>query len=251
MEVSAPDRAPVRTCPQNVLAFLQQRFRDFFDTWRPHPIGENGIQEPDLSRAAAPPSKAAQAPVAGGARGPLPFFDTAPPVVEEARSKNIKERDADWEHDKGTLLGYFGIGVFLWVLNRRRDRAPDRARAGATSQASDRIERDATHSVTPVVVPSTQQTVFFSEARGVAGKDIDEQLDASFEHIRRTLATVSMTLQDLVKLTVFLTQDDQIPAFRLAMDRNLGRHTCIPSCIVVRSLATEGALCEMEGYAAK
>ena len=60
-----------------------------------------------------------------------------------------------------------------------------------------------------------------------------------------------MTAMDLAKITAFLTNTDQIPAFRETRDRLLPGVACASSMVIVSALAAPPFLVEIEAVAAR
>lgn len=252
-----------RPFPQNIpqlLECLQRKFQKAIETWIPHQMGGNHIQEPDLHRRPPPASKPATSAVDNTEvdfpRTSLPFFEKAPPVVEDKRAHAVKakskkrvEEEQYGKRDAITIAVYASFSFILWGLNRRR--SPNHRNRYVTGGTG----------VCAVEVPQRRRMIHFSQARGVpdddspaspegGAPDIIAQLHESLKRIEATLATRGMTLQrHLVHLTVFLTHDGQVPAYEQALKRH--NVSCTTSVLLVRSLVTAGALCEMEGYAAK
>lgn len=73
-----------------------------------------------------------------------------------------------------------------------------------------------------------QRTVFLSGQTGHAvngelmGATAEEQVDLCFSNIKAALIELGLTVENLVKITVFLTSRDDLATYRAARDRALG-----------------------------
>jgi 2-iminobutanoate/2-iminopropanoate deaminase len=59
-----------------------------------------------------------------------------------------------------------------------------------------------------------------------------------------------MKLENLVKITVFLTSTDDMPAFREVRDEMLAGHLCASTLLVISALARPELTVEIEATAA-
>eukprot|EP00966_Prymnesium_polylepis_P051402 1189655-Prymnesium_polylepis.1 len=76
----------------------------------------------------------------------------------------------------------------------------------------------------------------------------EEQCDLAFENVRQCLLAAGMTWEHLMKVTVFLTDRSQLPAYRKARDRALGDILVASSLIIVQTVA-DHVLVEIEATA--
>lgn len=89
-------------------------------------------------------------------------------------------------------------------------------------------------------------------ARGVLAKDIRRQAEQAFRNVLACLRENGMRKQDLVKLTVFLTDSRFIAEYRAARARVLGDAVRPASTLlIVAGLASPDMLIEVEAWAAK
>ena len=85
---------------------------------------------------------------------------------------------------------------------------------------------------------------------GTLSSDIDEQMAQTFRNIASVLADADMSLDNLVKLTVFLTDTAHIGAYREGRDAALDGRCCASTLLVVSALASPDWLVEVEAIAA-
>ena len=86
---------------------------------------------------------------------------------------------------------------------------------------------------------------------GTVPADIQGQAANCWRNILSILADAGMAVGDLVKVTVFLTREQDIPAYREARDRALGDARPASTLLVVSKLASPSFLVEVEATAAK
>ena len=86
---------------------------------------------------------------------------------------------------------------------------------------------------------------------GTVPADIQGQAANCWSNIVAILAEAGMAVGDLVKVTVFLTRDQDIPAYREARDRTIGDARPASTLLVVSRLASPSFLVEVEAVAAK
>ncbi len=86
---------------------------------------------------------------------------------------------------------------------------------------------------------------------GVVPADIEAQSEAVWNNIKAVLAEVGMDLGDIVKMTSFLTQTENLPKFGAVRDRFLGEHRPTSTLLVIQALARSEMLVEVEVMAAK
>ena len=78
-----------------------------------------------------------------------------------------------------------------------------------------------------------------------------EQAEVAFTRVKAVLAAAKMTLSDIVRLTVFLTDQKDVGTFVEARDRVMGDHKPGAIILVVKALARPGLTIEIEAIAAK
>lgn len=86
---------------------------------------------------------------------------------------------------------------------------------------------------------------------GTVAADIESQAANCWRNITSILADAGMAVSDLVKVTVFLTREQDIPAYRAARDRALGEARPASTLLVISKLASPSFLVELEATAAK
>ena len=87
------------------------------------------------------------------------------------------------------------------------------------------------------------------DERGVAGKTLDEQLELIWSNIRVVLASASMTIDNVVRLTSYLRDAAYADANAAARVRALGDRRIPTTAIVAQTLSPEW-LVEIEVIAA-
>ena len=78
-----------------------------------------------------------------------------------------------------------------------------------------------------------------------------EQAEVVFARVEAVLAAAKMTLSDIVRLTVFLTDQGDVRTFVEARDRVMGDHKPGAIILVVKALARPELKIEIEAVAAK
>ncbi len=86
---------------------------------------------------------------------------------------------------------------------------------------------------------------------GSTPEDIGGQTENCFRNIAAILADADMSLADVVKITVFLTNEDEIAGFRAARDRLIGEARPTSTLVVVSRLVRPEWRVEIEAVAAK
>jgi enamine deaminase RidA (YjgF/YER057c/UK114 family) len=77
------------------------------------------------------------------------------------------------------------------------------------------------------------------------------QVENCWRNLLAILADAGMGIEDLVKVTVFLTRHEHVGAYREARDRIIGDARPASTLVVVSSLVRPEWLCEVEAVAAK
>jgi enamine deaminase RidA (YjgF/YER057c/UK114 family) len=78
-----------------------------------------------------------------------------------------------------------------------------------------------------------------------------EQAEVVFARVQSVLAAAKMTLSDIVRLTVFLTDEKDVRTFVEVRDRIMGAHKPGAIILVVKALARPELKIEIEAVAAK
>jgi len=86
---------------------------------------------------------------------------------------------------------------------------------------------------------------------GSVPADLEGQAANCWRNIRNILESAGMAMDDLVKVTVFLTSDSNIGPYRTARDRIIGASRPASTLVVVSRLVRPEWLIEIEGVAAK
>jgi enamine deaminase RidA (YjgF/YER057c/UK114 family) len=107
-----------------------------------------------------------------------------------------------------------------------------------------------------IEVPPNARWLFISgqialSPDGKVPKDFPEQCRLVWTNLHNVLKSAGMDKKDLVKLTVFMLRESDLPTFREARDRFLeGRHPAT-TLVFVRALARPEWLIEIEAIAAR
>jgi 2-iminobutanoate/2-iminopropanoate deaminase len=83
----------------------------------------------------------------------------------------------------------------------------------------------------------------------VAPGDAARQAEQVFTNLKNVLEAAGSSLNDIVKLTTYLTKYEYRPAVMEIRNRFFGSHRAPSILAVVRELAIEGALVEVDGIA--
>ena len=86
---------------------------------------------------------------------------------------------------------------------------------------------------------------------GTTPETTAEQANVVFDRVEAVLAAAKMGLSDIVRLTVFLTDQADVPVFVKARDRVMGSHKPGAIILVVKGLARPELKIEIEAIAAK
>lgn len=78
-----------------------------------------------------------------------------------------------------------------------------------------------------------------------------EQCELVWTNLGKVLAAAGMASGDLVKLTVFMLREQDLPEFRVIRDRFLAGHRPATTLVFVKALARAPWLIEIEGVAAR
>lgn len=107
-----------------------------------------------------------------------------------------------------------------------------------------------------VEVTSFQRMLFISGQVGVGpdgipGTDIREQTELALNNFNKVLAGADMNINDIVKTTIYLTDENLIGAFMEAGASFLPAPPPATTLVIVKALASPVLLVEIEGVAAK
>jgi enamine deaminase RidA (YjgF/YER057c/UK114 family) len=86
---------------------------------------------------------------------------------------------------------------------------------------------------------------------GTTPRTTAEQAEVVFARVEAVLAAAKMTLSDIARLTVFLTDQEDVRSFVEARDRVMGDHKPGAIILVVKALARPELKIEIEAIAAK
>lgn len=86
---------------------------------------------------------------------------------------------------------------------------------------------------------------------GSVPNGIEAQTRLVFENITNILQSADMTLQDLVRLNIYIVNPDDMAGFRTVRDEFVGSVKCASTMVVVAGLAKPEFLLEIEAMAAK
>lgn len=86
---------------------------------------------------------------------------------------------------------------------------------------------------------------------GTLPAGIEAQAENCWRNIRAILTDAGMGMDDIVKVTAFLTKTENIAPYRAARERIVGEARPASTLVVVSSLVRPELLCEIEAVAAK
>jgi enamine deaminase RidA (YjgF/YER057c/UK114 family) len=86
---------------------------------------------------------------------------------------------------------------------------------------------------------------------GALGEGIEQQARLAFENLVRVLEAAQMGPENLIKIQLFVTEPDFVPAVRAARIEVLGGAKPASTLLVVKGLAAPEYLFEVEGIAAR
>lgn len=86
---------------------------------------------------------------------------------------------------------------------------------------------------------------------GTVPDDPQEQIEVIFERIRTILAASSMTFEDVVKFTVYVTDKSILDDYFRVRGRMMGDHNPPATLLVVKTFPRPGVEVEIETIAAK
>jgi enamine deaminase RidA (YjgF/YER057c/UK114 family) len=107
-----------------------------------------------------------------------------------------------------------------------------------------------------IEVPPNARWLYISGQVG-AGRDgkplegIEAQTKQAFENLKAILASAGMSFTDVVKMTTYLIDEEDLDGFRKARGQQMGNHRPASTLVIARRLAQPGWLVEIEAIAAK
>jgi enamine deaminase RidA (YjgF/YER057c/UK114 family) len=107
-----------------------------------------------------------------------------------------------------------------------------------------------------VEVTSFQRMLFISGQVGIGpdgipGKDIREQAELAISNLNKVLAGADMDMNDIVKSTIYLTDESLVGPFMEAGAGALPTPPPATTLVIVKALASPVLLVEIEAIAAK
>ncbi|AYB44407.1 RidA family protein [Paenibacillus lautus] len=107
-----------------------------------------------------------------------------------------------------------------------------------------------------VEITSFQRMLFISGQVGVGtdgipGKDIRQQTELAIHNLYNILADADMDASDIVKTTIYLTDESLLGAFMETGASSLPSHPPATTLVIVKALASPDLLVEIEAVAAK
>lgn len=93
------------------------------------------------------------------------------------------------------------------------------------------------------------QVAFGHDGEIVGGDDMEAQAEQVFANIRDVLALAGASLDDVMKVTVFMVDVSKYDAYARARTRAFPRHRPASTLIPVDKLIKPGLLLEVEAYA--
>lgn len=88
-------------------------------------------------------------------------------------------------------------------------------------------------------------------ADGTRAEGVAAQTTVAMENVIAVLAEAGMTMADVAKLTIYLTQHDHIPAFVEAASPSLSEPRPAATLLIVHALADPALLVQVEAVAAR
>ena len=121
---------------------------------------------------------------------------------------------------------------------------------------NDRICPHSTYAAHGTEVPPNARILFCNgqvgaRLDGSVPEDTQEQIEVIFERIRMILAASNMTLRDVVKFTVYVTDKSILDDYFCIRSRIMGDHNPPATLLVVQSFPRAGVEIEIETIAAK
>jgi enamine deaminase RidA (YjgF/YER057c/UK114 family) len=86
---------------------------------------------------------------------------------------------------------------------------------------------------------------------GVMPPDLEGQAEQTWRNVMAVLEHAGMGVENLVKVTSFLTRQEDVPAYAKVRDRFLGEFRPATTLLVIQGLARPGWFVEVEAIAAR
>lgn len=86
-------------------------------------------------------------------------------------------------------------------------------------------------------------------ADGALEKGLRAQLERAFANLIATCEEAGFVREDLVRITVMVTEPGRVQLYREVRERALGDHVCAGTYVQVAGLASPQILCELEAEA--
>ncbi len=107
-----------------------------------------------------------------------------------------------------------------------------------------------------VEVPPNARTLYISgqvpvAADGSTPEGIEDQVMLAFDNVQTVLAEAGMSLDDVVRVNVYLTDESYFPAFRDHRNRLFTDHKAASTAVAIAALAHPQFKVEIEAVAAK
>jgi enamine deaminase RidA (YjgF/YER057c/UK114 family) len=107
-----------------------------------------------------------------------------------------------------------------------------------------------------VEVPPNARTLYISgqvpvAADGSTPEGIEDQVVLAFDNVQTVLAEAGMSLDDVVRVNVYLTDEGYFPAFRDHRNRLFTDHKAASTAVAIAALAHPQFKVEIEAVAAK
>lgn len=93
------------------------------------------------------------------------------------------------------------------------------------------------------------QVAYDAAGEIVGGSDMEAQTEQVFANIREVLALAGASLDDVMKVTIFMVDMDQYEAYGRARSRAFAKHRPASTLIPVEKLIRPGLLVEIEAIA--
>ena len=86
---------------------------------------------------------------------------------------------------------------------------------------------------------------------GTVSTDFTEQADQAFANLVEVLKGANMGVEDVVRMTTYILDRDNLGGFRVARDKWFGKELCASTLLIVAGLARAEYQIEVECIAAK
>jgi len=90
-----------------------------------------------------------------------------------------------------------------------------------------------------------------SGADGKPKQGVEAQTDQAWRNLKAVLASAGMSMENVVKITTYLTDENSIAAYRKGRAEHLGEFRPASTLVIVKRLADPAWLVEVEAIAAK